>query len=108
LTTSLTLQALSPYQQSLQGIAVESTFNWYWLIDDLQAHGYCLQLVNKAAVTQYDGLKYSGDHPDAFHLAHLLRLGICLRGIFIRKSNERQRPVAAATFTGESSQYATD
>ena len=37
---SLTLQALSPYQESLQGIAVESTLNWYWLVDGLQAHGY--------------------------------------------------------------------
>jgi transposase len=77
---SLTLQALSPYQESLQGIAVESTFNWYWLVDGLQAHGYCLQLVNTAAVTQYDGLKYSGNHHDAFHLAHLLRLGILPTG----------------------------
>ncbi|MDV6343361.1 hypothetical protein [Nitrosomonas sp. Is37] len=25
---------------------------------------------------QYDGLKYSSDHHDAFHLAHLMRLGI--------------------------------
>ena len=77
---SLTLQALSPYQESLQGIAVESTFNWYWLVDGLQAHGYCLQLVNTAAVTQYDKLKYSGGHHDAFHLAHLLRLGILPAG----------------------------
>lgn len=77
---SLTLQALSPYQESLQGIAVESTFNGYWLVDGLQAHGYCLQLVNTAAVTQYDELKYSGGHHDAFHLAHLLRLGILPAG----------------------------
>ena len=59
---SLTLKALSPYRESLQGIAVESTFNWYWLVDGLQEHGYDLQLVNTAAVKQYDGLKYSGDH----------------------------------------------
>jgi hypothetical protein len=26
---SLTLEALSPYRETLQGIAVESTFNWY-------------------------------------------------------------------------------
>jgi len=38
---------------------VESTFNWYWLVDGLQEHGYDLQLVNTAAVKQYDGLKYS-------------------------------------------------
>ncbi|MCP4994586.1 MAG: IS110 family transposase, partial [Gammaproteobacteria bacterium] len=72
---SLTLKALSPYQESLQGIAVESTFNWYWLVDGLQEHGYDLRLINTAAIKQYDGLKYSDDHHDAFHLAHLMRLG---------------------------------
>ena len=73
---SLTLEALTPYRETLHGIAVESTFNWYWLVDGLQEHGYDLQLVNTAAVKQYDGLKYSDDHHDAFHLAHLMRLGI--------------------------------
>ena len=77
---SLTLRALRPYRDTLQGVAVESTFNWYWLVDGLQAHGYKLQLVNTAAVTQYDGLKYSDDHHDAFHLAHLMRLGILPTG----------------------------
>jgi hypothetical protein len=36
---SLTLDALSPFQASLQGVAVESTFNWYWLVDGLQEQG---------------------------------------------------------------------
>ena len=34
---------------------MESTFNWYWLVDGLQEQGFNLQLVNTAAVTQYDG-----------------------------------------------------
>ena len=77
---SLTLEALSPYRDTLRGIAVESTFNWYWLVDGLQEQGFKLHLVNTAAVTQYDGLKYSDDRHDAFHLAHLLRLGILPTG----------------------------
>lgn len=77
---SLTLKALSPYRDTLQGIAVESTFNWYWLVDGLQAQGYEVKLVNTLAVKQYDGLKYSGDRHDAFHLAHLMRLGILPTG----------------------------
>lgn len=77
---SLTLKALSPYRETLQGIAVESTFNWYWLVDGLQEQGYDLQLVNTAAVKQYDGLKYSNDRHDAFWLAHLMRLGILPTG----------------------------
>ena len=88
---SLTLKALSPYQDSLQGIAVESTFNWYWLVDGLQAHGFDLRLVNTAAVKQYDGLKFSGDHHDAFHLAHLMRLGILPTGYIYPKEQRAIR-----------------
>jgi hypothetical protein len=40
---SLTLEALSPYQDTLHGVAVESTFNWYWLVDGLQEQGYDLR-----------------------------------------------------------------
>jgi len=88
---SLTLKALFPYRKSLQGIAVESTFNWYWLVDGLQEQGYDLQLVNTAAVKQYDGLKYSGDHQDAFHLAHLMRLGILPTGYIYPKEQRAIR-----------------
>jgi len=88
---TLTLKALSPYQESLQGIAVESTFNWYWLVDGLQDHGYDVQLANTAAVRQYDGLKYSDDHHDAFHLAHLMRLGILPTGYIYPKEQRAIR-----------------
>jgi transposase len=77
---SVTLETLSPWRESLQGVAVESTFNWYWLVDGLQEHGFDVELVNTLAVKQYDGLKYSGDRHDAFHLAHLMRLGILPTG----------------------------
>jgi len=88
---SLTLKALSPYRETLQGVAVESTFNWYWLVDGLQEQGYALQLVNTAAVKQYDGLKYSGDHHDAFHLAHMMRLGILPTGYIYPKAQRAVR-----------------
>lgn len=61
-------------------VAVESTFNWYWLVDALEDAGYVVKLVNTAAVKQYDGLKHSGDFSDARHLAHLMRLGILPTG----------------------------
>jgi len=77
---SLTVAALAPYKESLQGVAVESTFNWYWLVDGLQEAGFGLQLVNTLAVQQYNGLKYSDDVHDAFWLAHLMRLGILPTG----------------------------
>ena len=88
---SLTLKVLSPYRETLQGVAVESTFNWYWLVDGLQEQGYHLKLVNTAAVKQYDGLKYSGDYEDAFHLAHLMRLGILPTGYIYPKAQRAIR-----------------
>lgn len=65
---------LEPFRCELLGVAVESTFNWYWLVDGLRAAGFEVKLVNTAAIVQYEGLKYSGDEHDARHLAHLLRL----------------------------------
>lgn len=67
---------LEPFRAELVGIAVESTFNWYWLVDGLRAAGFEVKLVNTAAIVQYEGLKYSGDEHDARHLAHLLRLNL--------------------------------
>ena len=28
---------LEPFRATLQGVAIESTFNWYWLVDCLRA-----------------------------------------------------------------------
>jgi len=75
-----TLALLAPYREQIKAVAIESTFNWYWLVDGLLEQGYKVELVNTAAVKQYDGLKYSGDHQDACHLAHLMRLGILPTG----------------------------
>jgi len=74
------IAALRSCAGTLQGVAVESTYNWYWLVDGLQDSGFIVHLVNTAAVKQYDGLKHSGDFSDARHLAHLLRLGILPTG----------------------------
>ncbi|MDM0118142.1 IS110 family transposase [Variovorax sp. J22R133] len=72
--------ALRACAGALVGVAVESTYNWYWLVDGLQDAGMTVHLVNTAAVRQYDGLKHTGDFSDARHLAHLLRLGILPTG----------------------------
>jgi transposase len=58
----------------------KSTYNWYWLVDGLQAAGYQVHLANPARMKRYDGLKRSGDDTDALQLAHLLRLGILPTG----------------------------
>ncbi len=84
------LAELEPHQAELSGIAVESTFNWYWLVDGLMEAEYRLHLVNTAAVQQYEGLKYTDDRHDARWLAHLLRLGILPTGFIYPKA---ERPV---------------
>ena len=77
---ALIVKELSVYRSELQGIVVESTYNWYWLVDGLMAAGYRVHLANTGAIKTYDGLKHSGDEADARHLAHLLRLGILPTG----------------------------
>lgn len=74
------LALLAPYRAELAGVVVESTYNWYWLVDGLQAAGYRVHLANTAAIKQYEGLKHSGDESDAAHLAQLLRLNILPTG----------------------------
>jgi len=74
------LAELEPLRGSLKGVAVESTFNWYWLVDGLEDHGYALELVNTTAAKQYQGLKSRDDRHDARWIAHMLRLGILPHG----------------------------
>jgi transposase len=88
---SLILATLDPFREELQGIVVESTFNWYWLVDGLMDAGYRdLHLANPCAIKQYEGLKYSDDRHDAFWLAHMLVLGILPEGYIYPK---KDRPV---------------
>ena len=74
------VEELEPYRSTLQGVAVESTFNWYWLVDGLQAKEFPVVLVNTSAIQQYSGLKHSDDQYDAWWLAHMMRLGILPTG----------------------------
>jgi len=82
------LRFLAPDRAEIEGIAVESTFNWYWLVDGLMDAGYQLHLTNTWAIKQYEGLKYTDDRHDARWLAHLLSLGILPEG-FIYPKQER-------------------
>jgi transposase len=77
------LAFLAPWKAELAGVVVESTFNWYWLVDGLQAAGIIVHLANTTAIRKYDGLKHSGDETDARYLAHLLRLGILPTGTIL-------------------------
>jgi len=72
---NLTLDVLQRFKNKLKAIAVESTYNWYWLVDGLRKNGYNVKLAHPAAFERYDGIKYTNDYSDAFYLAQLLRKG---------------------------------
>ncbi len=84
------LWQLEPYRSGMEGVVVESTFNWYWMVDGLMDNGYRVHLANPSAIKQYEGLKYGDDVTDTFHLANLLRLGILPEGYIYPKE---ERPI---------------
>ena len=89
------LQTLKPFKKRLKGFVVESTYNWYWLVDGLMDAGYgSAHLANPAAIKQYEGLKYSDDQHDAFFLAKLLILGILPEGYIYPKQHRPVRDLA--------------
>jgi transposase len=85
---------LQLHRDELEGVVVESTYNWYWLVDGLQRAGYEVKLANTGAVKKYDGLKHSGDESDARQLAHLLRLGILPTGTILPPEHRAVRDLA--------------
>jgi transposase len=88
------LSLLAPWHDEIAGVVVESTFNWYWLVDGLMAAGYRVHLANTTAIKKYDGLKHSGDQTDARHLAHLLRLDILPTGTILPPEQRAIRDLA--------------
>jgi transposase len=85
------LEQLAPYHADIEGLVVESTYNWYWLVDGLMEADYRVHLANPATIQQYNGLKYSDDHSDARWLGHLLRLGVLPEGYIYPKADRAVR-----------------
>jgi len=91
----LILETLEPFTDQLKGLVVESTYNWYWLVDGLMDAGYdCVHLANPSAIRQYEGLKHSDDKNDAFFLAKLKILGILPQGYIYPKEDRPVRDLA--------------
>ena len=84
------LATLKPFRKQLVTVVVESTYNWYWLVDGLMEAGYPVKLANPAAIDQYNGIKQANDLTDAAFLAHLARLNILPTGYIYPKE---ERPV---------------
>jgi transposase len=74
------IRFLKPFQSRFKSLAVESTYNWYWLVDGLRARSYPVVLANPAQIEQYSGLKHADDKSDAYYLAELQRLNILPTG----------------------------
>ena len=74
-TIEIILEALSPFQAQLDGLVVESTFNWYWLVDDLMDAGFTVHLANTAAIQQYSGLKHADDITHRLYLSESTAYG---------------------------------
>ena len=84
------LTLLAPHRDELAGVVVESTYNWYWLVDGLMDHDYPVVLANPSAIDQYDGIKEADDLTDAAFLARLARLDILPTGYIYPRED---RPV---------------
>lgn len=85
------LKELRPFKEAIQGLVVESTYNWYWLVDGLHSENYKVHLANTTYIQQYSGLKYTDDKHDAIWLAHLLRLGLLAEGYIYPKEQRGLR-----------------
>jgi transposase len=93
--TDVILKVLEPYKESLCGVVVESTYNWYFLVDALMDKGgYKVHLAHPCGNQQYKGLKHTNDTHDAFWLAELLRLGILHEGYIFPKEERHLRDLA--------------
>ncbi|MCF6194504.1 MAG: transposase [Kangiellaceae bacterium] len=84
-------QFLRPFQEALVGLVIESTFNWYWLVDALMEANFRIHLANTIAIQQYSGLKYADDKSDADWLAEMLRLDILPEGYIYPKEERTVR-----------------
>lgn len=69
------IRRLEPYKENLH-IVVESTFNWYWLIDGLRQGGYEVCLAHTLGLYLITGAKVKTDRRDALALAKLLKAGL--------------------------------
>jgi transposase len=87
------LYELKAYQDKIKGIVVESTYNWYWLVDGLEEAGYKLHLANTMETSKYSSAKYTDDSSDAKLLAELLKDGKLKEGYIYPKEMRGLREI---------------
>jgi transposase len=83
------IDLITPYKETLACV-VESTFNWYWLVDGLQEAGFDICLAHTLGLWMITGAKVKTDPRDALALAKLLRAGMIPKAYIYPKET---RPV---------------
>jgi transposase len=86
---TLIADLLEPFNPDLL-IVLESTFNWYWLVDGLADRGFQVCLAHTLGLPMITHAKVKTDRRDAFTLAKLLRAGVIPRAYIYPAST---RPV---------------
>jgi len=69
------IPVLAPFRERLSALAVESTFNWYWLVDGLKKHRFPVRLAHPAKMEENLGLKQANDKTDSRFIARQLITG---------------------------------
>lgn len=84
------LSTFESVKPEIKGIAVESTYNWYWLVDGLIDAGYKVHLAHPGEI---DGpkKKHTDDFDDAYNLADLLRKDELPQGYIYPKEDRALR-----------------
>ena len=82
------LSTLEKFRDRIAGLVVESTYNWYWLVDGLLAAKYRVKLANPARMVENIGLKHADDRSDAFFLAKQSAMGVLPEG-YVYPRDER-------------------
>jgi len=86
----LILETLSRFGDDVL-MAVESTYNWYWLVDGLMFAGYDVRLGHAYELRLIKGAKVKNDRRDAYRIARYLRLGELPEGYICPKEKRPYR-----------------
>ena len=99
------IKLLEPYKANLK-IVVESTFNWYWLVDGLQAKGFEVVLAHTLGLYLITGAKVKTDRRDAYSLSKLLLVGaVPVAYIYPVETPTGARPAAPARASGPGARW---
>jgi transposase len=85
------IEVCNPFKLTLRGVVVESTYNWYWLVDGLMGQGFKVHLAHPGKIEGRPGKKHTNDYDDGFHLAHLLRMNNLPEGYIYPKETRGLR-----------------